>query len=386
MTWWIVVAVVIGCGSDPDPDAATDAGTDAGTATDAATATDAGTDAATAMDAGRATDAATHPDAFFCGAPPHDGAIGEIDECGACGMRGGPPGGGVDYESPVARTDAFVTVHSAAALLVALTAASCGDVIWIDDAAEIDLTGFTEIDIPAGVTLASGRGVLGSLGARLFTTQISEQALFHAGEGSRVSGLRFHGPGPGTTGDPSGGALFVRRLTSFELDNCELTGWRHYGVQVSASFAWIHHNHIHHNLRGEGGLGYGVLLNGSADALIEANHFDANRHSISGNGHDLQRYEARFNLVGANAGLGDDDDGHAFDMHPDGDRIHVHHNTFLLTAEPAVQMQGTPRTGCFVDHNSVVHSAPDSAPTRPFVGCEIPPTDDNCYAGVTRCP
>ena len=43
----------------------------------------------------------------------------------------------------------------------------------------------------------------------------------------------------------------------------------------------MHHNFIHHNQYN--GLGYGVC-HGSAYSLIEANLFDANRHSIAGTG------------------------------------------------------------------------------------------------------
>jgi hypothetical protein len=149
------------------------------------------------------------------------------------------------------------------------------------------------------------------------------------------------------------------RLVEVEVDNCELFGWSHTPVHVSASRAHVHHSSIHHNRRY--GFGYGVLVSGASWALIEANVFDANRHSIAGNGDAASGYEARFNRVL------DVGNGHSFDMHGKdvagsdvpvaGDKILIHHNTFLLTTERAVLIRGKPVTGAWIEHNSLAHNS-----------------------------
>jgi hypothetical protein len=116
----------------------------------------------------------------------------------------------------------------------------------------------------------------------------------------------------------------------------------------------IHHNFIHHNQRS--GLGYGVVFHTGADALVEANVFDWNRHSIAGSrGFPGASYEACYNLVLGNA------NGHYFDMHggndisdptvPAGGYVKVHHNTFMESSEPAVAIRGVPTEGVWIYRN-----------------------------------
>src|SRR4029079_17670095 len=90
---------------------------------------------------------------------------------------GKPVGGGEDYNDWVVEINE--TVHDARGLRAALaTAAKFSPfdyVIYVDDSAVIDLTDrdsngnpkqdeITPLELPAGVTLASGRGKNGSLG------------------------------------------------------------------------------------------------------------------------------------------------------------------------------------------------------------------------------
>ena len=101
-----------------------------------------------------------------------------------------------------------------AALLVA---ARAPQTIYVNDAAEIDLSYCAKtpaprkrrreprsrpdacsdfsLVIPANTTLASGRGRHGSRGARLFSRTFTDCPLFEVkGAGVRISGLRIHGP------------------------------------------------------------------------------------------------------------------------------------------------------------------------------------------------
>lgn len=154
-------------------------------------------DASAPSDAAMADDASTL-DAGGCGPGPLPDAIVDepADECGACGTCDGPIGGGDGYPRTVLRSGATVVVANASDLIAALGRAACGDVIYVDDDASIDLAGLggmSGIEIPAGVTLASGRGVAGSLGALIRTTERTVAPLFVARDGVRVTGLRIEG-------------------------------------------------------------------------------------------------------------------------------------------------------------------------------------------------
>lgn len=273
---------------------------------------------------------------------------------------GNPIGGGKGYKQKLAKPKFLV--KTAAELLAALGKAKAGDVVYVNDTAEIDLTGKRAIIIPGGVTLASGRGQKNSPGALLFTTEDkhtkgkSERfCLFRTGGPDvRVTGIRLKGPDPG-----------VRRSYEYlnsdgiechhdglKVDNCEIWAWSHGGIYaIAGSKIHIHHNYIHHCQRA--GLGYCVVLN-KAMLLIEANIFDFYRHAIAGTGRSPSGYEARFNICKKNA------TSHVFDMHGGrdrrdgthvaGDLINIHHNTFYSRHTPVV-IRGRPTKKCEIHHN-----------------------------------
>ena len=289
---------------------------------------------------------------------------------------GNPIGGGKGYrrlvDPPPSR------VRTADELLAALARAQAGDVVYVGDGAEIDLTGRQGIVIAGGVTLAGGRGRNGSDGALLYSTALKTYPLFSTGGAKvRVTGLRLRGP------DPDRRTEQMRRLHGegryysipnsdgircthprLEVDNCELSGWSHAAIYLlkGAAEAHVHHNWIHHNQRH--GLGYGVCLN-EADALIEANRFDWCRHHIAGTGRPGTSYEARYNLVLEHA------NSHSFDMHGGrdrrdgtdiaGDRIEIHHNTFKATGVPGVVIRGRCRQVADIHHNWFLHATVEQA-------------------------
>lgn len=283
---------------------------------------------------------------------------------------GDPIGGAKGYRRVVAKGD--FRVRTLKALLDALERAKRGQIVYVADDAEIDMTGRENVVIHGGVTLGSGRGRDGAKGGLLFSTKLKTFPLFcTGGDGVRVTGLRLRGP------DPERRTAQMRKLHKegkyysipnsdgiqsrhgrLEVDNCELSGWSHAAVYLrkGATKAHVHHNHIHHNQRS--GLGYGVCLDQS-DALIEANLFDYCRHHIAGTGRPGTSYEARYNLVLEHA------NGHSFDMHGGadrkdgtdiaGDRIRIHHNTFKAAGVAAVVIRGKPRQACEVHHNRFWH-------------------------------
>jgi hypothetical protein len=303
-------------------------------------------------------------------------------------------GGGAGYPDTVDPTWPVVTrVSDRAALETALTAATAGSIVWVEDEAAIDLTG-ASLCIPAGVWLAGGRGQ-GGPGGLLFSEAGSRSPMLAAcGAGVRVTGLRLRGPDPDTcppewpsdcpndvTGDPNCAyctdtafAIGTTGYDGLEVDNNELSGWTYAGVAVkNAVDADIHHNHIHHGWRQ--GLGYGVVLYGSdpTRALIRWNRFDALRHAVAGQGYASEDYEARDNLMGALA------NGHVFDMHGEneatgsgssdaGGDIRVHRNTVLVPDSYSFVVRGKPTTGAWFYDNCVAPRAEDATLQRLFFG------------------
>ncbi|MFZ0749452.1 MAG: VCBS repeat-containing protein, partial [Pyrinomonadaceae bacterium] len=285
-----------------------------------------------------------------------------------------------------------------------VAAARLSQTIYVDDNAEIDLSycakkptplgcadsragppppdcsDFT-LQIPPNTTLASGRGRIGSLGARLFSRTFTQCPLLEVqGQGVRISGLRFHGPDSSIENDDpiycnrEASAIAVRvrgsaplRLAT-EIDNNELSSWPFSPVVITNTIGVrVHHNVIQFNRREEHngtcaksyGLGYGVAVR-SGSATIEANVFDHNRHDIQSRGVPGASYTATYNLVLTGAV------DHSFDVHGGVDRedctniagstFVIHHNTFLASSEPAVKIRGIPMNGAWIYKNETHHS------------------------------
>lgn len=292
---------------------------------------------------------------------------------------GDPIGGNIGYSDILSPSQADYIITNRTELLDALAAAAAGQIIYIDDAAEVDMTGEQGVTVPGGVTLAGGRGRDGSPGGLIFTNQYGEDVLplFTAGgEGVHVTGLRLRGTDT-EIGDHdyetdyrlSRG--FQSGYPSFEVDNCELWGWSHAALLIreGCTNAHIHHNTIHHNRRT--GLGYGVCLGYSLedepiDVIIEANLFDYCRHHIASTGNPFSSYEARYNMVLEHANSSN------FDRHgtvdpgqwvggTGGDWTIVHHNTVWFTDSRSVGVRGVPVEGCDIYRNWFHHSSRDDA-------------------------
>jgi hypothetical protein len=270
-------------------------------------------------------------------------------------------------------------------------------VIYIEDTAEIDLGETHDIEVPGGVTLASGRGNAGSEGALLYDDTLSLSAggskvwsfFLTAGPGVRFTGFRFRGSDTEIHGEAY--ELDNYRGISIahddcEIDNMEIWGFSHYATGVTdATGIDIHHNDIHHNRRA--GLGYGVVVSGTTGVLVEGNRFDANRHSVAGSGGVGPSYEVRYNVVGPTA------NGHVFDMHGDGttskgnggaagNELLIHHNTLTGTSEELVVIRGVPVTGAFIEHNSMPHASASGAIVQSY-GTGNFNVADNCFGTTT---
>ena len=203
---------------------------------------------------------------------------------------GDPIGGGEGYSRMVTNRD--YTVKTKEEFLAALEKAKAGQVVYVDDEAEIDLTGHANVVIPGAVTLASGRGRNGSKGGLISTTgpdlpprgtlwlSVAHPLLTAGGRKVRVTGIRLQGPSTKPTKHSRAWGILCRDHEGFEVDNCEMLGWTHAAIRISkAKNAYIHHNYIHHCQLN--GLGYGVSLEPPVNPLIMANKFDWVRHCIA---------------------------------------------------------------------------------------------------------
>lgn len=271
---------------------------------------------------------------------------------------GEPIGGGEGYSKLILSGD--YTVSTKEEFLDALTRAKAGEVIYIEPQAEIDLTGYKDVDIRGGITIAGNRGYQGSPGPLIYTDEIWLYPAFMriVGPNVRITGIRLRGP---SWNEPDSVGLNVL-ADNVEIDNCEIYNWSYAGIASTRSQnLYIHHSYLHHSQRA--GAGYPITFR-STVALIEANIFDYYRHAIAGSGHAGTGYEARYNLVKGNA------INHAFDMHGgtdfcahqsapctaeellmSGEFLNIHHNTFEIMEFGAIRTRGIPTAGLEVHHN-----------------------------------
>ena len=265
----------------------------------------------------------------------------------------------------------------------ALRSARPGEVVYLADDAAVDMTVWVhacreKIVVPAGVTLASGRGRNGSPGGLIHSDEFDTFPLVVTGGGVRITGLRLCGPDRKFRGEKLIGHLNAhpemtwggKGYNSFpisqgiraehpdlEVDNCELEGWSHAAIAPSpgARRTHIHHTSIHHCQRA--GLGYGVCIDG-VEALVEANLFDHTRYAVAGTGKPGTACEARNNIHGLHVR------GHTFEVHGSaennvcidgrsiaGEWIKVHHNTFRAPKDAEIGLCGVPRVTCEIHHN-----------------------------------
>jgi hypothetical protein len=277
-------------------------------------------------------------------------------------------------------TSVKYVVSTKAELLTALKSAKAGETVFVKGTAVIDMTGTPSVTIPAGVTLASDRGLAGSSGGLLKRTKNlnggwEEPMLIVGGDTVRVTGLRLQGEmypqdygnkGSETYESDYLVGIYAENRKGFEVDNCELYGWAWSTISLRqnsvAPIPYIHHNYIHHNqARGEG---YGVNLYGG-NALIEANLFDYNRHDVTGAGMAGEQYEARYNHV---LGNGNAIGASHFDVHQDeetgtgaaGAKYLIHHNTVDTGIVATVHIRARPTIGVYVDHNIINARATDT--------------------------
>lgn len=233
---------------------------------------------------------------------------------------GKPYGGGIGYFPILTPGDCEITVNSNDFnnLKNTVENADYGDKIYIDDDLSIEVPAYATINVPDGVTLASGRGN-GSNGALIYSNSLLDDNYFDypaitAGNDVEITGIRLRGP-EGTASSSNYGldACGIKQEDgkNLEVHNCEIYNWYVYGVYlIESDSAYIHHNYIHNNQNPH--IGYGVCNRNKTSTTIEYNIFNHNRHDIAGvknTNMTPPSYTAQFNLVGP------DGISHRFDMH-----------------------------------------------------------------------
>ncbi len=302
------------------------------------------------------------------------------DEYGAgANPTGNPIGGGDGYTDIISRNDPRVKfiVDTRSELLSALQSARSGDIIYVEGNANIDMSGYFNVRVPTGVTIASNRGEDGAAGGRIFQNRLANDnrpseywpPLFKpSGAGTKFTGLRIEGPDKTTSASDL--RCGIQTNYQMEVDNCEIWGWSGAGIAVYGTGGgsdmknggYFHHNNIHHCQMN--GLGYGIIVANGSASLIEANYFDYCRHAIAGDGHVDNGYEVRYNLFGYN--FPKSNNAHVVDMHGvstasgnvAGDRLIIHHNTFeaISTTDYCIAVRGIPKTGAYIDHNWIKYT------------------------------
>ena len=111
--------------------------------------------------------------------------------------------------------------------------------------------------IPAGVTLASDRGLQGSLGGKILRHRVAADGtdyykiptLIVGGDNVRITGLQIQGFDVNqdqeleSVGLEIQSAIKARGVNGLEVDNCEIWGWSHAAVLFENSRSgYIHHN------------------------------------------------------------------------------------------------------------------------------------------------
>jgi hypothetical protein len=197
--------------------------------------------------------------------------------------------------------------------------AAAGEVVFV--AADLDITGYRNLNPGGGVTLASNRGEVLAAGrfapgARLWSTDFYFD-IPHGGatpflidvqnQRCRITGLIVEGPNPyhlaniAYIHEEHGISAGIRTGPKVEIDNVEVRFCDKYAVQhAHPQGCWLHHSYLHDTCLE--GYGYGVWHGGSgrADAgiaAVEACHLDRHKHYTDAASRQfdvLYRYNAYF--------------------------------------------------------------------------------------------
>jgi len=322
-------------------------------------------------------------------------------------LDGSPIGGGVGYSNIIDPSQADYVVSTAAELKAALAAATYGQVVYIADGTTVTFDSsnywgtsgvpsgyYVGCYVPAGVTLAGGRGGTGTAAVLTWSSSYScpnTEALVWCEDDANVIGLNLAGANETTSIISGKKGYGVRAGNDTEVANCEIQGCTHGGVVVLADIldVWVHHNYIHHNQ--QSGYGYGVVLyplntSQQSSAIVEGNHFAYGRHMVSG-GVGRAHWIARYNYVdgGCTSSVFDQhgsDDYNGDASKSAGGNIQIYNNTSVLTGQNFVNIRGQPYPGDNITvHHNWSYSLDHGAVIQQFI--HTPGLMYNAYDGAS---
>ena len=297
-----------------------------------------------------------------------------------------------------------------------------GEHVGLGPDVDLDLTGYQDIPVAAGVTITGEMSILSqvqlitvpsrtfnlpmvparnarSLGPRLYTTSrpsslLAADCRYSAAlsDNIHITNVRIQGPDMDTMDgdDKLEHGINIDSCVDMELGNVELSGWSGAAVYIlddggrynSADHSvHIHDSYIHNNQHSGKG-GYGVDHQSGAWSLIEHNVFDDNRHSLTSSGSPGNGYTANENLVLAGGGHHDtwwSTYIQVFDVHGDancpdvwpfnhtwdcgnaGDKFVFSNNAFQYSHFNAIKIRGNPRVQDFFYGNVFVQGNEDDA-------------------------
>jgi hypothetical protein len=203
-------------------------------------------------------------------------------------------GGGASYVTHRPPPGATDTIDSASEFISKVVDnGSVGDVFFINGT--IDLTGYRDIEIPAGVVLTGNRGQ-GNTSILKSDDEFADCTIANCNfldlkNSVRVIGLIIDG-----AFDPSDFNVNRSRAIrvggpNVSIENCEIRYWQRAGVDLQTGNASIEYNHFHHIAV------YHVIVNNEADATMIGNLFEFHWHAIAGSGDGTQNYTALYNLA-----------------------------------------------------------------------------------------
>ena len=282
---------------------------------------------------------------------------------------------------------------------------------------DMDLSGYHAIRIADNVTLTSEIPALNqlvaagfpdvtprvlardarNLGPRLFMNTRPDYLFEIAGDNVKLTGFRLQGP----DFNPSDGearGIVINSRKRVEISHMEFSGWslvaiyiKDPGFRIHSAYPTrirdnpdavrIHDNFFHHNQHTPGGNGYGIEVKEAAQAIIERNVFDFNRHAIASGSEPGTGYVAQQNLVLEGGGVHciNNTAGlvcghtHQFDVHGSdncvpfrflddkwncgsaGEEYHFTANAFQYTKDHAIDIRGYPSIAAVVSDNVFAH-------------------------------
>lgn len=298
-----------------------------------------------------------------CDLFPFIGGGGSYDPNGFSGNTNHPCG------DRVTKNDADVVVTQVEDIP---SSPSSGTTIWFEGSTTLDLGGRNYEYNSDNVTLASDRGVDGSEGALIRSTQRTKRVFELNGDNSRVTSLRLEGPEPESFDDegyPASEGISVNGAY-VEIDNCVIRGFTHAAIEVGkGSYPnWLHIHHCDLVDNHSKDLGYGVTVF-HGHPRIRACYFDNNRHSVAGDGAADCGWTTIDCIGGEHHRL------HAWDMHGDGNGnagkyVDLRNNILLSThnwygtsgpsdyGQETLSIRGIPREQCTIKYNAFSNTKP----------------------------